>query len=137
MLSGKQVIVFDGECVLCEGFFNFILARDHNEIFQFATAQSPIGRALYRALNQDPENPETMITANNDMLHQHADAVGFAVSLLGGVWSFARFIKYVPIFIKTPAYRFFAKRRFQIWGRRESCMIAPPEMTARFITDYK
>ncbi len=45
-----DLIVFDGECVLCSGFFRFMLRHDRAERFRFATAQSPLGQRLYTKL---------------------------------------------------------------------------------------
>ena len=45
-IEGRDAIVFDGECVLCSGFFRFMLKRDRAGRFRYATAQSDLGQAL-------------------------------------------------------------------------------------------
>ncbi len=47
----ENLIVFDGECVLCSGFFRFVLKHDREEKFLFATAQSTLGQQLYSDLS--------------------------------------------------------------------------------------
>ena len=42
-IEGRDAIVFDGECVLCSGFFRFMLKRDRAGRFRYATAQSDLG----------------------------------------------------------------------------------------------
>ncbi len=36
----KKIIVFDGVCILCNSFVQFILKRDRSKQFYFTTAQS-------------------------------------------------------------------------------------------------
>src|SRR6266704_2311094 len=43
-----KVIVFDGVCFLCSRSVAFVLARDRQKQFRFATLQSTSGAALFR-----------------------------------------------------------------------------------------
>jgi len=45
-LQNQNLIVFDGECVLCSSFFNFIVRADTQKQFNFAIAQSDFGERL-------------------------------------------------------------------------------------------
>ena len=42
------LIVFDGVCILCAGFVQFVLRNDARGYFRFTTGQSPLGQALYK-----------------------------------------------------------------------------------------
>lgn len=44
----KDVIVFDGECRLCNGAVDFVVKRDPKRRFQFASLQSDTARVLLR-----------------------------------------------------------------------------------------
>ncbi|MEK1925368.1 MAG: DCC1-like thiol-disulfide oxidoreductase family protein, partial [Rhizobium giardinii] len=44
----QSIIVFDGECIFCSGWVNFVLRHDKQGRYRFLTAQSPLGEALYR-----------------------------------------------------------------------------------------
>src|SRR5688500_1824381 len=55
----KALVVFDGVCVLCSGFARFILKRDRDFAFRLATAQSPLGQALFRHYGLDAREFET------------------------------------------------------------------------------
>ena len=45
-LFQHPLILFDGRCNLCDRTVNFILKRDHADIFRFVPLQSPLGIAL-------------------------------------------------------------------------------------------
>ncbi|SJM28141.1 hypothetical protein BQ8482_110071 [Mesorhizobium delmotii] len=46
--ASQPLIVFDGVCVLCSGFVRMVVGLDRISRFRFATAQSPLGDALFR-----------------------------------------------------------------------------------------
>ena len=45
-VNNKPVILFDGVCNLCSGSVQFILKRDKEKKFMFASLQSNYGQAL-------------------------------------------------------------------------------------------
>jgi predicted DCC family thiol-disulfide oxidoreductase YuxK len=57
----KPLIVFDGICVLCSGWADFVLRHDTEKRYRLLTAQSGLGRALYLHYGLDPEDYETNI----------------------------------------------------------------------------
>jgi len=52
---------------------------------------------------------------------------------LGGPWHLARALAVVPRFLRDWAYDGFARIRYRVFGRYESCPIPSPEQRARFI----
>ena len=44
----RPLILFDGECVFCSGWVQFLLKRDKEKRYRFIVAQTPLGEALYR-----------------------------------------------------------------------------------------
>jgi transposase InsO family protein len=43
----RPIIVFDGHCVMCSGWANFVLRQDRKARYRLLPAQTPLGRALY------------------------------------------------------------------------------------------
>ena len=41
-----MIVVFDAQCLLCNGWVHFLLKHDHRGVFQFASIQGETGRAL-------------------------------------------------------------------------------------------
>ena len=44
--NNKIIILFDGVCNLCLGSVKFIIKRDLNDVFRFASIQSSVGEEL-------------------------------------------------------------------------------------------
>ena len=47
-MHDKITILFDGVCYLCMGSIKFIIKRDSNDVFRFASIQSQEGRQLLK-----------------------------------------------------------------------------------------
>lgn len=130
-VPADTLIVFDGECVLCSGFFRFMLARDAGR-FQFATAQSPLGQSLYRALDLPLVDFETNLVIVNGLIYQRLDGFCVAMSVLGWPWRVLGVGRFLPRIIKDPMYHLIARNRYRIFGRYDTCMLPTPELRARF-----
>jgi predicted DCC family thiol-disulfide oxidoreductase YuxK len=59
----RQVLLFDGVCNLCNGFVNFVIARDPNGKFKFAALQGTAGQAIMRSIGRDPTDMSTLVEA--------------------------------------------------------------------------
>ena len=132
-LSGRDLIVFDGECVLCSGFFRFMLRHDRHQRFAFAVAQSELGERIYRALDLPTDEYETNIVIIDGLIYQRLDAFCQAMRALGGVWVALSVLRFLPGPIKDFAYHRIARNRYRIFGRYSTCMMPDPALRARFL----
>ncbi len=128
----QYLIVFDRECVLCSGFYRFMLKHDRPQRFAFATAQSPIGQQLYRALGLPTRDFETNLVITNGTIYQRLDAFTAAMRALGSIWRLPALLHFLPLWLKDFAYHRVARNRNRIFGRYETCMAPTPAERARF-----
>jgi len=119
-----MIVVFDALCPLCSANARFILQRDRASRFRLASVQSEAGRALYRRFALDPNDPETMLVVEGDRLHRNSDAVLAIARGLGAPWSAAGALRMVPRPLRDAAYRWIARNRYRLFGRRETCWVA-------------
>ena len=129
----KVLIVFDGVCVLCTASARFVVERDRTQAFRFATAQSPLGQALYRHYGLDPNEFETNLVLSGGRAYGKLDSVAVTGLHLGGVWHMLSLLRVIPRPIGDWLYDRVARNRYALFGRREHCMIPPPDWHQRFI----
>lgn len=130
--AADNLMVFDGECVLCSTFFRFKLRHDSAQKFQFATAQSPLGQALYAALSLSIDDFDTNLVIVDGEIHGHLDAFATAMSVLDWPWRTLTALRWLPRKIKMPLYRLIARNRYRLFGRYDQCMIPDVALRARF-----
>ena len=132
-LAGKNLIVFDGACVFCSAFFRFMLRHDRAQIFHYATAQSPLGQALYTALNLPLVDFETNLVITHGEIHQRLDAFAAAMAELPSPWHCASLTRHLPKALKDAIYKPIARNRCRIFGRYDACLIPDAALKARFL----
>lgn len=132
-LTDGPIIVFDAVCVLCCANAQFLLRHDRAGIFRLASMQGEVGTELYRSFGIDPQNPDTLIVVDSGQVLRDSDAVLAIYGGLGWPWRAALLIKLVPRRLRDPLYRWVARNRYRIFGRRESCWMPDPEYADRIL----
>lgn len=130
----QKIILFDGVCNLCNGSVIFILEREKQPEFKFASIQSKTGKELLAWCGLPNDFNQAVVLIDEGMIY-----LGSAAALkIGGYlkfpWSILSFIGLVvPRFIRDWVYSKIAKNRYQWFGKRDICMIPAESLRARFI----
>lgn len=134
MSTEGPIVVFDGVCVLCNGWVRFLLRHDRRRRFRFAAMQSETGRALLSAHGLDPDDPASFLLVNSDAASTDTQAIAGVLAALGLPWSIAAFaLRLTPSRLRDAAYRHLARNRYRWFGRRDACVLPPPSERARFL----
>lgn len=132
-IGARDLIVFDGECVLCSGFFRLITRIDTTQRFVFAHAQSELGAALYRALGMDETEFETNLIIVDGAIYTKLDSFAAAMRAVGWPYRALAIVRFIPEPLKGFAYNRIARNRYRLFGRYDTCMMPDPAVMARFI----
>lgn len=132
-LAPQPIIVFDAQCVLCSANAQFVLKHDRREHFRLASMQGEVGAALFRRFGIDPADPETIILVDGDSVRLNSDAVIAIYAGLGWPWRAAAALRLVPRVLRDPVYRWVARNRYRLFGRRETCWLPTPEQARRVL----
>jgi predicted DCC family thiol-disulfide oxidoreductase YuxK len=133
----QDLILYDGVCGLCNGFNTFVIARDAEAIFLFASLQSPLGRGLLARHGRDAGSLDTLgVVAGypDGPLLVRSDGVLHVLRRLPAPWGLlARLGSLVPRPLRNLAYRAVASQRYRIFGRHEACPLPAPGVGKRFL----
>lgn len=132
-LEDKNVIVFDGECVLCSGFFRFVVKHDRQKQFSFIIAQSESGEMLYEHFGLKAEDYDTNMVLIKGELHERFNTIFAVMSVLGWPWRAVSLMKVLPSPVLDWLYYRIARNRYRWFGRYDKCMVPTPEVQERFI----
>lgn len=127
------IILFDAECVLCSANARFVLKHDMAGHFRLASMQGAVGAALYREHGMDPEDPSSMLVVENGRVRTDSDAVLRICEGLGLPWRLLALFRVVPRMLRDPVYRWIARNRYRLFGKRDTCWIAPREYRDRML----
>jgi predicted DCC family thiol-disulfide oxidoreductase YuxK len=130
----RPVIVFDGKCVLCSHFAQFVLRADRHARFRLLAAQSALGDALYRHFALDPINYETYILLEHGVAYFRSEAALRILAGLGGPWRLASLGRLCPLPLRDGIYDFVARNRLRWFGARRDCYLPDPSHADRFVS---
>lgn len=131
----RPIIVFDGECVLCSGWVRFLLKRDRAGRFRFAVTQSYTGRVLMERAGVNPYDPSTFVLSDGGSITVQTEAIASVLGTLSFPWPLmGATMMLAPSWVRNPVYRFVARNRYRIFGRRAYCYTPSPELASRFLS---
>jgi predicted DCC family thiol-disulfide oxidoreductase YuxK len=133
MSEDGPIIVFDAMCVLCSANAAFVLRHDKAGRFRLASMQGDVGAALYRRFGIDPANPETLIVVEGKRALRDSDAVLAIWAGLDRPWRWLVLFRLVPRWLRDSVYRWIARHRYRLFGRRESCWLPTSEQKRRIL----
>ncbi|MFY0687100.1 MAG: DUF393 domain-containing protein [Cyclobacteriaceae bacterium] len=133
MGSTDEVILFDGVCNLCNASVNFIIDRDPDSRFSFASLQSEKAVELLRKSTVNPKALDGIILIKKEKIFQNSSAVLLIAKGLSGLWPMMYLFIIVPSFIRDGVYKLIARNRYRWFGKSDQCRMPTSDLQARFI----
>lgn len=133
------ILLYDGVCALCNSFVRFILRRDRNAIFRFASLQSAFAAPILARHGASPTDLDTVyLVVNHELPDEYllprSEAILFVLKQLGGPWrALASLLQFLPKSLRDAVYNAVARRRYRIFGRYKVCMLPPVQHRSRFL----
>lgn len=127
------IILFDAECLLCSANAQFVLKHDKLAQFRLASMQGAVGADIYRRHGLDPHNPLSLLVVDGERLRRDSDAVLSIYEGLGWPWRTLGMLRLVPTALRDPVYRWVARNRYRLFGKRDTCWVPPPEYRDRLL----
>ncbi len=128
-----MIVVFDAQCLLCNGWVQFLLRHDHKQALKFASIQGVGGRRLLAEAGLEVDGLQTLLLVDGDRTWQHTAAIFRVLHALGWPWRLAWIAWLVPCLVRDPLYRLVARNRYRVFGRTETCVLPPSSYRARFL----
>ncbi|MFT6995501.1 MAG: putative DCC family thiol-disulfide oxidoreductase YuxK [Maribacter sp.] len=134
MEENKKIILFDGVCNLCNGFIQFIIKRDTDDVFRYTSLQSEIGKKLLLERNIDALTTDSVVLIEPGVAYYiKSDAALQIANYLKGYSSFSRILYLIPSSLRDIVYDIIARYRYVWFGKKDACMIPTPELRAKFL----
>jgi predicted DCC family thiol-disulfide oxidoreductase YuxK len=127
------ILLFDGECNLCNYAVQFVIRRDPRGYYRFAALQSQAGKQLLEQYQLSSTEINTVILIQNGKLYTKSTAALKLTRNLNRLWPLVYLLIIIPGFLRDPIYDWIARNRYKWFGRRELCMLPTPEMNSNFL----
>jgi predicted DCC family thiol-disulfide oxidoreductase YuxK len=128
------VILFDGFCNLCNSSVQFVIERDPNQIFRFASLQSDFAKEYLIQFQISPTSLDSFILIEDHKVYTRSTAALRVAKKLNRLWPWLYAFIIVPPFIRNAVYNYIAKNRYKWFGKKERCWMPTPALKSRFLT---
>lgn len=130
----KKIILFDGVCNLCDSSVQYIIKHDKKDVFRFVSLQSDLGKKITDYIGIETTKIDSIVLYIPGIAYYTKAEAAFRIAKeLGGMISLLTFLNIFPKSIQDFGYDFIAKNRYKWFGKKESCMMPTPEISAKFL----
>ena len=133
MTSNLPVVLFDGVCNLCNGAVNFIIDRDKEQRFRFASLQSDVGQELLTQHQLPASYLGSLVLIEGGQVSVKSTAALRIARQLDGGWSLWYGFIVLPSAIRDFFYDIVARNRYRLFGQSDTCRYPTEAERARFL----
>lgn len=138
--ASQPVLLFDGECGLCQACVRALLRADRAGALRYAPLQGEAAQAFLRDQGLPTTDFETLIfvpdwrrRAEPGFFLVRTDAVLAACATAGGAAGALAELRIMPRGVRDGVYRAVARWRYRIFGAYRPRPLARPEWGERFL----
>lgn len=139
-MEPQPVLLYDGNCGLCNRVVRLLLRSDRAGRLKFATLQSPLAQEYLRSQGLPTGEFDSMVfvcdwgiaRATPPLLR--TDGALAAARVVGGWWRLVTWLGFLPRWLRDPFYRLVARIRYALFGEYRGRPLAESaEWGSRFL----
>ncbi|PIF47278.1 putative DCC family thiol-disulfide oxidoreductase YuxK [Chryseobacterium sp. 52] len=128
----KYIVFFDGDCGICNFWVQWILERDKNNKFMFASLQSDFGQKFLSERGLESKVFNTLyLWKPGHYYFIKSRAVLQIATILGGIYKLSAAGKILPVFLSDKMYDLVSKNRMKLANQK--CFLPDQNQKKKFI----
>ena len=125
----KDIIVFDGLCVMCNSFFKWVLKNDKDDKYIFANIQSN----FYKKNMDINKSIDSIILIKESNVFYESEAIKYILKDLDKFFLLQLVLNVTPKFISNFFYKIVANNRYKIFGKKDKCELPNKNLLSKFL----
>ncbi len=132
-MTMQRIIFFDGDCVICNRFANWIMKKFKPHFLYLSTLQSASAK---KHLKQFDLGLDSVVYLTEGSTYKKSKAILKILNDLGGFYKYLSILLQIfPLFIADAVYDLVAKNRYRVFGKTDSCRIPNESEKSYFLKD--
>lgn len=125
----KDIIVFDGLCVMCNSFLKWVLENDKDDKYLFANIQSE----FYMKSMDINKSIDSIILIKENNIFYESEAINHILKDLDKFYLLQLVLNVTPTFISNFFYKIIANNRYKIFGKKDKCKLPKKNQISKFL----
>ena len=133
--AARPLVLFDGVCLLCSTFVQFVLDHNADETITFAALQSAVGEAVLQKAGL-PLDVSTVVYIDEAGVHTRSTAALRVLQRCGLPYApLAHLLIWIPRPLRDAGYKMVAAVRYRVFGKDDggACRRMTKAIKARFL----
>ncbi len=135
--TAKPLVLYDGRCGFCDVSVQWLLAHDPSGQFQFSALEGETAAAILQRHPLPPGLDSIVLVEvdsdGHEQISVHSTAIFLICRRLNGPWRALAGFGVLPRPLTDLGYRLFARYRYWVWGRLDTCRVPQPNERSRFL----
>ncbi len=120
-----NIVFFDGICHLCNGYINFLIRLDNQNVMFYSALQ---GKKAAEVLTDSQRlNLKSILYFKNGQILEKSSAVIESLSDVSAWFFWIKILYVIPAFIRNFVYDLVAENRYKLFGKNDLCRIPTAE----------
>ncbi len=138
-LHGRPVLLYDGECGLCNRLVLSLLRSDSAGRLNFAPLQSAPAQEYLKSQGMPLNDFDSLVFVMDwdyPLVYPplfRTDGALAAAAAVGGKWRAIAWLRILPGRLRDPFYRLIARTRYALFGKYRPVPLSNPEWEKRFL----
>ena len=129
--QAKQIVFFDGECLLCNRAVDFLLKADKKKHLCFASLQSEYLKEITG--HEGIPDDDSIVFYDAGRIYTLSEAVLKIVAYLPYPYRAVKIFVLMPVPWRDHLYKYIARNRFRWFGKRANCRVPDDETRGRIL----
>ena len=135
----RPVLLYDGECGLCNWIVRRLLRSDRAGRLNYAPLQSAPAQAYLQAQGLPLRDFDSLVFVPDwespvlQGYRMRTDGALSAAAVVGGIWGVVAWLRILPIWLRDPCYKLVARTRYALFGEYQPKPLAKSEWERRFL----
>lgn len=137
--AASPVLLYDGECGLCNCIVRLLLRTDKAGRLRFAPLQGGPAQAYLQAKGLPTKDFDSLVFVPDWAAPERGtpllrtDGALAAAAELGGVWRLVAWLRVLPAWMRDPFYKLVARTRYALFGQYQPSPLPDPSWAERFL----
>lgn len=133
--STPLLVLFDGVCNSCNWIVDRLLRLDRGDEFRFSSLQSPLGHAMRERFGIPADRLDTLVVVHRGRAYTYSAAAFVILGRLPYPYRALSWLGVLPRFLTDFLYRLYARHRYRLFGKSDTCRIPTAQERAKFLED--
>lgn len=133
--TNKIIVLFDGDCGLCNRAIQILLQEDPLDQFRFVSQQAALGKSILAHTGFDPNTNDSLVVYHPNLAYYTQSQAVFYLCKHGSYkLKLLLVFQLFPKVMLDGLYKWIAQNRYRWFGKNEHCLLPNETYSEKFLS---